>query len=84
MWQSRIGESRSVSVTSGTEFPPVDTYEGVPMSYVRCQNCSLIIEASPRPPSWRCPNCKSTNPSTPMPATAPLERMPAHIDVPGH
>ena len=31
------------------------------MSYVRCGTCSLIVEASPRPPRWRCPNCRSLN-----------------------
>ncbi|MGH2982024.1 MAG: hypothetical protein ACRDKV_08285 [Solirubrobacterales bacterium] len=32
------------------------------MSHVRCGKCSLIVEASPRPPHWRCPNCRSLNP----------------------
>jgi phage FluMu protein Com len=41
------------------------------MSCVRCGTCSLIVEASPRPPRWRCPNCRSLNevgyaPVTPM------------------
>ena len=37
------------------------------MSYVRCGECTLIIEASPRPPSWRCPNCQAVNRTLPMP-----------------
>ena len=31
------------------------------MTCVRCGTCSLIVEASPRPPRWRCPNCRSVN-----------------------
>ena len=39
------------------------------MSYVRCGKCSLIVEASPRPPRWRCPNCSSLNAVGPLSAT---------------
>lgn len=43
------------------------------MSHVRCGKCSLIVEASPRPPHWRCPNCRSLNAIAPPPF-APLAR----------
>jgi hypothetical protein len=39
------------------------------MSFVRCGKCSLIVEASPRPPRWRCPNCRELNAVGPLSAT---------------
>jgi phage FluMu protein Com len=55
------------------------------MSHVRCRNCSLIIEASPRPPYWRCPNCRAVNPSTPMPAATAVDSLSARwFELRGH
>ena len=39
------------------------------MSFVRCGKCLLIVEASPRPPRWRCPNCRELNAVGPLSST---------------